>query len=1136
MASNDSTEMFRDLVEMSQDLIWQCDAEGRYTYLNPAWEATFGYTLAEMLGKRFTDFQTPEMAQRDKQEFSRLMQGGVVSDLETVHVGKNGEPIHLLFNAKYTRNENGNIVGTRGIAQNISQRKTAEDSLQSSQEQLSAFLQNSPIYAYIKKVTQKESRVLQASDNFKNMIGISGRDMIGKTMTELFPPEISKKMTEDDWFVASKGETLRIDEELNGRSYTSIKFPIRQGENVLLAGYSIDITELKNKEAALLDAEKNFRALFEKGPIGVAFHEMIYDESGKAIDYRFIDANKSYQELTGVDPRGKTVIEAFPGIENDPFDWIGTFGKVAKTGQEIRFETYLQANDRWYDCVGYQYKPDHFVAAFIEITKRKKAEEALRENEAVFRVHVENSFDVLFTLNDRGEFVFASPAWDRHYGYPASSVIGKSFADYVHPEDVAPCQEYLMHCLSTGQGGSSPPYRVKHANGGWVWFTANGTPFTNGQGERQLIGVGHDITGIKNKEEALLEADKKFRALFEKGPIGVAFHEMVYDESGKAIDYRFIDANKSYQELTGVDPRGKTVIEAFPGIENDPFDWIGKFGKVAKTGEEVRFETYLQANDRWYDCVGYQYKPDHFVAAFIETTKRKKAEEALQESERQFADMATNSPGVIYQFYARKDGTTGFYYVGPKSEEILGLSSDVSSPDWQNLGELLHPDDKQAFIDAVGSAIVQMKELNFECRMMTKMGMKWIHFLSKPMIKNNEIVFNGIITDITERKKSEDKLRISEEKLSTLFTSMTEMVLLHELVFNEQGEPVNYRIMDCNRAFTSLTGISKEAAIGKLATEVYHTEVAPHLEDYAQVAITGEPFESTEYFESSDKHFSVSVVSPRKNSFATISTDVTSIRHIQQVITAKNKELENYLYVASHDLRSPLVNIQGFSQRLQSQTQEISEILVGSNLDPSIQKGIETIANEGIPRSLHYITSSVTKMDALISGLLEISRTGRVEMTIGLVKMDKLFKSIVSAQGFQISEVSAQIQLTDIPNCYGDENLLNQLFSNLIGNAVKYRDKQRPLQIEISGKVDANKVRYTVKDNGIGIEGRHIEKIWDVFYRVDPVSKGTGDGLGLSIIKRIADRHRGRVWAESEPGVGSQFHVELSRVAFVNGN
>ncbi|MCP4708987.1 MAG: PAS domain-containing protein, partial [Planctomycetes bacterium] len=154
-----------------------------------------------------------------------------------------------------------------------------------------------------------------------------------------------------------------------------------------------------------------------------------------------------------------------------------------------------------------------------------------------------------------------------------------------------------------------------------------------------------------------------------------------------------------------------------------------------------------------------------------------------------------------------------------------------------------------------------------------------------------------------------------------------EMVVLHELEFNDQNEAINYRITDCNNAFTAVTGIKADDALGKLATDVYQDKTAPHLEEYSRVALRGEPYEFTIYNPPLDKHFMISVVSPRKNHFATITTDITPIKRIQEVVSAKNRELENYLYVASHDLRSPLVNIQGFSQRLQKQTDSIKKAL-----------------------------------------------------------------------------------------------------------------------------------------------------------------------------------------------------------------
>jgi signal transduction histidine kinase len=363
---------------------------------------------------------------------------------------------------------------------------------------------------------------------------------------------------------------------------------------------------------------------------------------------------------------------------------------------------------------------------------------------------------------------------------------------------------------------------------------------------------------------------------------------------------------------------------------------------------------------------------------------------------------------------------------------------------------------------------------------------------------------------------------------------MTEMVVLHELVFDDEGDAVNYRITDCNNAFTEVTGIKREDAVGKLATEVYQIQPAPYLEEYSRVASSGIPYEYTTYYEPMDKHFSISVVSPKKNSFATITTDITGIRQVQEVISAKNKELENYLFIASHDLRSPLVNIQGFSRRLQKQFETITSILSGCPLPQDIKSEIDVITEEGLPKTLNFIFSSVAKMDNLLNGLLQVSRTGRALMIMKEIDANHLLKMIIGNYNYQLTELDAVVTMSDLPSCYGDENLLNQLFSNIIGNAIKYRDKERRLVIEIAARLEFKKVIYSIKDNGSGIEPRHLEKIWDVFYRVDSRQADAGDGLGLSIVQRIAEKHNGKVRVESEPGKGSVFYVELQGYEFSN--
>ena len=135
-ALRESQALYHDLVETAQDLIWQVDAEGRYTYLNPAWEEVLGYRVEEMLGKRFSDFQTPAYAARDRVEFARLLDGNIVKGLETVHLAKDGRPVRLLFNAKFLTDKEGRVCGTRGTAFDVTARTQAEEALRESEARL----------------------------------------------------------------------------------------------------------------------------------------------------------------------------------------------------------------------------------------------------------------------------------------------------------------------------------------------------------------------------------------------------------------------------------------------------------------------------------------------------------------------------------------------------------------------------------------------------------------------------------------------------------------------------------------------------------------------------------------------------------------------------------------------------------------------------------------------------------------------------------------------------------------------------------------------------------------------------------------------------------------------------------------
>ncbi|MCP5102990.1 MAG: HAMP domain-containing histidine kinase, partial [bacterium] len=184
------------------------------------------------------------------------------------------------------------------------------------------------------------------------------------------------------------------------------------------------------------------------------------------------------------------------------------------------------------------------------------------------------------------------------------------------------------------------------------------------------------------------------------------------------------------------------------------------------------------------------------------------------------------------------------------------------------------------------------------------------------------------------------------------------------------------------------------------------------------------------------------------------------------------------------------------------------------------------ILQEDIPDSLKYILSSTSKMDALLSGLLKLSRVGRAATTFGDVNMNELVSEINNAFEFHFKDGGVDFNAADLPPCYGNDVEINQMFSNFVSNALKYREPNRPGKISISGRKEGNRVIYCVEDNGIGIAQEHQRKVFEIFHRLNP-EESDGEGLGLTIVNKIVSRHNGRIWVESEPGKGSLFYVSL---------
>ncbi len=257
---------------------------------------------------------------------------------------------------------------------------------------------------------------------------------------------------------------------------------------------------------------------------------------------------------------------------------------------------------------------------------------------------------------------------------------------------------------------------------------------------------------------------------------------------------------------------------------------------------------------------------------------------------------------------------------------------------------------------------------------------------------------------------------------------------------------------------------------------------------------------------------------------------------VNRELVEKNAENEAFVYRASHDLRSPLINITGFSDEIARAMASLAAVITDVDA-PSSEKERRLMQIEAeIEESLTFIDTATSRMNTLIEGILKLSRAGKVEYELKENDLSAIVQHIIGAMRALISERRVKVTVQHLPTVYGDRAAMEQIFANLIGNALHYLDPARPGTVEV-GQIDGHWQRdqyhmLYVKDNGVGIPEVARSKLFHLFQRFAP-DRAVGEGIGLAIVRKTVARHGGRIWVDSQEGVGSTFFVQLPTRAMV---
>jgi PAS domain S-box-containing protein len=910
--------------------------------------------------------------------------------------------------------------------------------------------------------------------------------------------------------------------------FTAVKY------NDMLVVTTDDITESKQYEIALseaLDTAERQKRLYDSITNNTPDLVYVFD-----LDYNFTYANKALLTMWGKSAENAIGV----GLrENGYEEWHAQMhereiDEIVANKKTIRGTVsfpHAELGSRVYDYILTPVVNEQGIVEAVsgttrDITEIRQAQEKLQESETRFRNMIEQA-PVAMLLSKGEDVVIESinePMLKFMNKTTADEALGKKMLETLPELEGQPAIQTVINVQETGipfRGDEQPVDLMINGKLERRYFNFSYDRIKETEESSAVLHMAMDVTEQVLSKRKLEDSESRLRSMIDQTPCPTLVL--------KGDDLVIEQINKHMLEMIGRGEEiiGMPLIDVLPELEGQ-YVWT-QVQNVYNKGISFDQAEVLVPHNRTGEIKDYYYNlayrpliEDDQITGMIQTavdvTEQVTARKKLEESENRFRALVNASSDVVYRMNA--DWTV------MRNLEGSGILSDTGEPiiNWKD--KYIHPDDQEKVVKLTNEAIANKSIVELEHRVLNSDGtMSWTFSRAIPVLdeQGNIIEWFGSATDITAQKEVQEIIKESEEKFRQLAD------LVPQIIWT--GEPDGF-VDYYNKRWYEYTAFDENEFGDSSWIPLLHPDDAPLVMEFWYKSVqTGNPYQlefrlkngkTGEYRWFLSKALPIIDKTGQITKWFGTCTDIQEQKNITEKLESlvaertkelqrSNEDLQQFAHVASHDLKEPVRKIKTFTSRLEDHLE--------GKLDESALRYIERV---------HVATD---RMFNMIDGVLAYSKINADLQKPTLVDLNEVIKNIETDLEVSLQKTGGKIHYHDLPSLEGALVLIYQLFYNLINNSIKFGKADTPPQITILSEIVAENDRkfavITLADNGIGFEPNQAERIFETFTRLNSKDKYEGTGLGLSLCKKIVERHGGSITASSSLGSGAAFIITL---------